>query len=451
LKSLIQRTAKHLTSEHLHRRARVVVVYLTGQGLVQIVTMLIGLLMLRWLAIAEYAQFSLAFSFQTTFSMLTDLGITATITALVGTRINDASVVGDYVRSGRHVRNMMLLVLSPVALISYIYIAHLHQWSFLASALLFLSIVVSVYASGMISCFTPPLLIHRQLSSYYRISLTSVLLRGAASAAMHFLHLLNAWVAAWINTAAILINGLMTKRKALAYVALPAITKPEITRQMFHYALPALPSAIFYALQGQISIFLISIFGNTRNIAEVGALGRLGQLFLLLAGFNQMVIEPFMARQPKHRVARNFLLILSVAVAICTVICLLGFMESRWILLLLGPNYSKLQHETGWLLLSSCLSYLIGVVWYMSTARRWIFWSTSWVTIGLIVVTQAAFLTLFRVDTTMHAIWFMTASTAAQLLAVLFNSVYGYIRGPRIKIGDDHEPHLEQVIEQQEL
>lgn len=447
MKTLIQRAGKKLTSEHLHRRARVVVVYLTGQGLVQIVTMLIGLLMLRWLAVAEYAQFSLAFSFQTSFTMLTDLGITATITALVGTRINDATVVGDYVRSGRHVRNLMLLVLSPVALIFYIYIAHLHQWSFLASSLLFLSIVVSVYASGMISCFTPPLLIHRQLSSYYRISLTSVLLRGAASAAMHFLHLLNAWIAAWINAGAILLNGFMSKRKALAYVTLPAKTKPEITRQMFHYALPNIPSIIFFSFQGQISIFLISIFGNTRNIAEVGALGRLGQLFLLLSGFNQMVIEPFMARQPKQRVARYFLLILSVALVICTVICLMGFMESRWILLLLGSNYANLQHETGWLLLSSCFSYLIGVVWYMTTARRWIYWSTSWLAIGLIVVTQAVFLSQVRIDTTLHAIWFMTASTAAHLLAVLINSVYGFIRGPRIKIDRDHEANLEPISE----
>jgi O-antigen/teichoic acid export membrane protein len=451
LKTLIQRAGKHLTSEHLHRRARVVAVYLTGQGLVQIITLLIGLLMLRWLAVTEYAQFSLAFSFQTTFSMLTDMGITATITALVGTRINDARVVGEYVRSGRHVRNLMLLVLSPLALVFYIYIAHLHQWGIFSSALLFLSIVVSVYASGMISCFTPPLLIHRQLSSYYRFSLFSVLLRGAASAAMHFLHLLNAWIAAWINTAALFLYGLLCKRKALNYAELPATTKREITRQMFQYSLPAIPSAIFFALQGQISIFLISIFGNTRNIAEMGALGRLGQLFLLLSGFNQMVIEPFMARQPKQRVARYFLLILLVAVGISTVICLLGFMEPQWILWLLGPNYSQLQHETGWLLLSSCFSYITGVVWYMTTARRWIYWSTSWLTIALIIGAQAVFLSQVRIDTTLHAIWFMTASTAAQLLAVLFNSVYGFIRGPRIKIDGDHEPHLEPVTEPQEL
>lgn len=447
MKNFIERAGKHLASEHLRRRVRVVVVYLTGQGLVQIVTLLIGFLMLRWLTVSEYAQFSLAFSFQTTFSMLTDLGITATITALVGMRFKDPRVVGEYVRSGRHVRNMLLLVLLPFALAFFIYIARIHQWGILPSTLLFLSIVVSVYAAGMISCFSPPLFIHRQLGSYYRFSLVGVTLRGAASAVMYFAHLLNAWVAAWINTATILLQGVLSKRKALGFVELPASTKPEITRQMFNYALPNIPSVIFYSLQGQISIFLISIFGNTRNIAEVGALGRLGQLFLLLSGFNQTVIEPFMARQPKHRVARYYLLILSVAVAICSVICMAGFLKPQWILWVLGPNYAKLQQETGWLLLGSCFSYLVGVIWYMTTARRWIYWSTSWLTIGLIVSTQTVFLSLVRIDTTLHAIYFVTASTAAHLLSMLVNSVYGFIRGPRIKIDGDHEPHLEQVAE----
>lgn len=447
MKALIESVKNHLTSEHLRRRARVVAIYLTGQGLVQIITMIIGLLMLRWLTITEYAQFSVAFSFQTTFSLLTDLGITATITALVGTRINNAKVVGDYVRSGRHVRNLMLAVLLPFAMAFYIFIAQLHRWPFWTSVLLFLSIVVSVYAAGMVSCFSPPLLINRKLSSYYRFSLSGALLRGAAGASLYFLHLLNAWVASWINAAGVFLQGLLSRRKALAFAELPAVTKPEITRQMFSYAMPNIPSVIFYSLQGQISIFLISIFGNTRNIAEVGALGRLSQLFLLLSTFNVTVIEPYMARQPKHRVLRNYLLILSVASAICTVICLVGFLDPQWILWLLGPNYAKLQRETGWLLLSSCFSYLTGVVWYMTTARRWIYWSTSWVTILMIVATQTVFLSLFKIETTLHVIFFMTASTGAHLISILINSIVGFIRGPRIHFDDDHDLHFEQTAE----
>ncbi len=447
MKTLIQFVGEHLASVHLRRRARVVAVYLAGQGIVQLITLVIGLFMMRWLVVAEYAQFSLAFSFQTTFTMLTDLGITATITALVGRRIHNAAVVGEYVRSGRHVRNLMLLLLSPFALLFYAYIARLHHWAAGTSALLFGAIVFSVYASGVVSCFSPALLINRQLSSYYRYNLAGVLARGLGTTCMYFLHWLNAWAAAWINAAGIFLQGLLSRRKAAQFAILPLKTNPAITRQMFNYAMPNIPSMIFYSLQGQVSIYLISIYGSTRNIAEVGALGRLGQVFLLLSTFNPTVIEPFMARQARHRVLRYYLLILSVAIAICAIISLAGFLEPQWILWLIGPNYAKLRHEVGWLMLSSCFSYLIGVVWYMSTARRWVYWSTSWLTIAMIVAAQAIFLSLVRIDSTLHAIYFMASSTAAHLLAMLINSIYGFFRGPRIKIDDDFELHPEQPVE----
>jgi hypothetical protein len=48
---------------------------------------------------------------------------------------------------------------------------------------------------------------------------------------------------------------------------------------MLHYLSPIIPGIIFTAVQGQISVLLITLFGQTKSIAEVAALGRLGQLF----------------------------------------------------------------------------------------------------------------------------------------------------------------------------
>ena len=187
---------------------------------------------------------------------------------------------------------------------------------------------------------------------------------------------------------------------------MPVKAESKITKEMVRYVMPNLPSMVFFALQGQISLFLISFFGQTQSIAEVGALGRLGQLFLLMSGFNQAVIEPFMAKLPKERVLRSYLMILGIASAICCLLVVAGFMEPRILLLLLGSKYANLQKQTGWLIVSSCLAYLVGVTWIMGAARRWIYWTTSGVTIGMILVTQIVFLYLVRVDSTMHVVWF---------------------------------------------
>ena len=442
-----------LRSQTSQRRFHTLIVYFTGQGLAQLFSLSIGLLLLRWLDIDNYAQFSVAFAFQTTLSLLTDLGFSGTIVALVGPRGNDPDVIGGYIRSGWHLRNVMLLCMTPIAAIVYAGIARQHHWDFRSSVLLFLSIVASIYFSSMVSYFGAPLLIRGHLSHFYRHQLAGAIFRLGACAILYIAGGLCAWTTSWINALGFLLIGWLNMRESRPFARLPEHSIPDVTRQMVRYVLPNMPSLIFFALQGQISLFLISFFGHTQSIAEVGALGRLGQIFLLLGGFNGAVIEPFMARLPKERVLRNFLLIMAVAACVSGILCSIGFFEPNLLLLLLGPRYDGLQRETGWLVLASCMGYLMSVAWIMSSARRWIYWTTSFVTITLVFTTQIIFVAFFRVNSTMQVIYFAVATSAAYLVAVLFNSVFGFIRGPKIVIPDldetaqivERSVHLEEI------
>jgi O-antigen/teichoic acid export membrane protein len=407
---------------------------MTGQGLVQLLSLSIGLLLLRWLSVDNYAQFSVAFGFQTTLSLLTDLGFSGTIIALVGPRGNNPKVVGSYIRSGRHLRSVMLVCLTPVAAVVYVGIAREHHWGILTSSLLFLSIIASIYFTGMVSYHGAPLLIRGRLSHYYRHQMAGASFRLVASGLLYVTGGLYAWTTSWVNALGFLLIGWLNARESHPFAELPAQPIPEVTRQMVRYVTPNLPSMIFFALQGQFSLFLISFFGQTRSIAEVGALGRLGQIFILISGFNGAVIEPFIARLPKERVLRSYLTVLAAASAIAGVVVCFGFLEPRPFLLLLGAKYASLRKEIGWLVLGSSCSYLVSVVLTMNVARRWVYWTTSWVTIGLIIATQIVFLCLFKMDSTIHVIYFGAANSIAYLVACLFNSVYGYIRGPRIQI-----------------
>ena len=371
---LARRLSSSLRSDQTQRRLRVLLVYLTGQGLVQIISLSLGLLLLRWLNVDYYAQFSVAFGFQTTLGMLTDLGFAGTIIALVGSRGNDPNIVGAYIRSGRHLRNVMLACLTPVAAVVFVFIARQHHWPLLSSALLFISIVASIYFSGMVSYYGAPMLIRSRLSHYYRHQLAGAAFRIGVCAILYFSHTLNAWTTSWTNAAGFLLIGLLNARESRPFATLPEHHVPDITRQMVRYVMPNLPNIIFYALQGQISLFLISFFGQTRSIAEVGALGRLGQIFILLSGFNGAVIEPYIARLRDDRVLKSFFIVFTGAASICTVICLIGFLEPRFLLLLLGAKYAALQRETGWLVLSSCIGYLATVAWTVCGARRWPCW-----------------------------------------------------------------------------
>src|SRR5580698_3343929 len=72
------------------------VTFLFGQAALQGINVLVGLYLVRALSVEHYAQFGLAFGFQTTVCMLMDLGFTSTIIPMVGERTNDRALVGSY-------------------------------------------------------------------------------------------------------------------------------------------------------------------------------------------------------------------------------------------------------------------------------------------------------------------------------------------------------------------
>jgi hypothetical protein len=72
----------------------------------------------------------------------------------------------------------------------------------------------------------------------------------------------------------------------------------------------------------------------------------------------------------------------------------------------------------------------------MTATRRWIYWTTTWVSGGLILAPQILFLSQFRVDSALKAVLFGLATNSAYLLAVFLNNVFGFIRGPKITIHD---------------
>jgi len=56
------------------------------------------------------------------------------------------------------------------------------------------------------------------------------------------------------------------------------------------------PHSIYYCLQGQITVWLISIFGNADSVADVGALSRLAVVFSVLGALSSEIVFPAFAR-----------------------------------------------------------------------------------------------------------------------------------------------------------
>ncbi|MFN3683192.1 MAG: hypothetical protein ACK41F_04570 [Fimbriimonadaceae bacterium] len=153
--------------ERLRRWSRLLATFLTGQTLVQGLNVLTGFLLLRWMSVEAYAQYTVANSFQGTIGILTDLGVSGSIVALVGQRIHDKRVVGEYVRAARAFRGRMFLVMALVASVAFPLVTKNQPWAWHVKLLLLGGVLTQIFFSAW-GMYNAPLLMHRRLADSYR-------------------------------------------------------------------------------------------------------------------------------------------------------------------------------------------------------------------------------------------------------------------------------------------
>lgn len=404
--------------------------FLAGQGSVQSINLITGFLVLRWMSVESYAQFSVAFGFQTMLTWLVDLGAAGSIVALVGNRIDDKEVIGKYIRSAKHFRRRLLIIVIPIAALVFWVITSKHQWSGTLRVLLFLSVVGTLLAQGWTLFYSTPLLINQNIGSYYKPQVISSLWRLVVCIVLKVGAGLFAWTVAWVGVGAVFVQGLIYRKQAKTLAVEPVRSDPALNKEMLRYLAPAMPWVIFTAFQGQISLLVITWFGQTRNVAEIAALGRVGQLFLLLGMANAVVIAPFIARLQPEQLLRRYLQIAGCALLIASILCVAAFLFPQPLLWLLGPKYENLTREIGWAVAGSCVGYVGSVLLVMHNARKWIYWWWSTTHIAVLLIAQIVCLLTLNLATTRNVLYFSLIINLTALLVLIMVGLFGFSYGP---------------------
>jgi O-antigen/teichoic acid export membrane protein len=405
-----------------------------GQVAAQSLSLIGGFLIVRWLRVGDYGQYGLVYSFQSMLNILVDLGFSTTIVALVGTRWNQPSVIGNFIRAGRSLRVSLLLVVFPVAALVFLGFTRNLKWGLFTQFSFLASILLALHFSGVVAYYGAPLLLVRRLRTYYGLQVAAAVIRILGCLVLFRADRLNASSAIWINVLSIIFLASGYRLASKRLIVEPEKPDPEAKQQIFKTIVPHLPFLIFFAFQGQISVFLVAAFGHGTAIAQVSALGRLGQMFVFLSASNAVLIEPWLARSPRERLVARFCVTVSLATLLVVSVLVVSLFAPQAFLALLGTNYSNLRTELRWQLLASGVSYLNGVVWTASTSRRFIYWVTSWSNISAITATQVLFIAFIGVSNTVQAIQLALVAASASLVVYIVNFFYGLIKGPRLQI-----------------
>jgi O-antigen/teichoic acid export membrane protein len=400
--------------------------FFLGQGAVQLMSLLTGFLVIRWLSVDAYAQYSVAFSFQSSVGTLVDLGFSGAIIALVGPRVEEPKVVGRYIRSVLHYRTLLFLVATPIAAAVFIWMTGRQGWSWPARAALFSSVMFSLFFQGWTSCYSAPLAMRHRFGPFYRAQFSSGALRLGAFSLLHLVSALSAAAAAWVNSLGLAVQGALYRRHCRELVDEPPQADPAANLEMRRYVAPLVPTTVFYAFESQITIFLITWFGRSQNIAEVAALGRLTQALVILMAFNGIIVNPLIARLPRRQLAAWYWLMVVGGVAVAAALWAVSIFLPGPLLWIVGKNYAHLHAEVPWAVAGWGVYYLVTLLWTMHSARKWVYWWHSGLQCAVLLAAQIGGVWLFDMSTTMGVLKFSLMAAAANLAVQAAAGVYGF-------------------------
>jgi O-antigen/teichoic acid export membrane protein len=242
---------------------------------------------------------------------------------------------------------------------------------------------------------------------------------------------LNEYVAILLNVAGIIYVGASYYLRSRHLLGLKGNSSRNKRKEIVHLAAPNAASTIYYALQAQISLFLITIFGHTAAVASVGALTRLSQIFTIFSQMNPVLVDPYFARLPRSRLKANYLGALAAVGSVCLCLIAVAWKFPEVFLWVLGPRYSSLRYEVFLVIVSSSLSYLNGVMWVIHSARRFVYWWNNLLTISTTIAVQAVYLWKNDLSSVRSVLLFNMSSAAAFTVICIFCGIYGFMHGPR--------------------
>jgi O-antigen/teichoic acid export membrane protein len=400
--------------QQLFRWGGVLSAFVGIQLVVQCFAFLGGILVVRTLTKQDYAIYTVAGSALGLLNNLSDLGFGSALLALGGRVWRDNIRMGQLAYAAQKARWRLFLLASIVVTVFFFSLALKAGASTAYALVIWAVLLLSAIFQLNYTIWSVVPRLHAEIARLQRLDLATALLR-LTSLAGAALTLINSAIVLAINTAGFALQAFYARRWANCLITPNARETREDRRKILNLVKSQIPNAIFYCVYGQATVLVISIFGRTKEIAEVGALTRLGALFSILGSVMSTVVLPHFARaQTRRELAKKYFHVVcmySIGSGTFLGLALLYPAKLVWVL---GGQYSSLDQLVGWIVLSSLIHNFVGLIWSMNAAKGWV--TGAWLTIPLIVLCQILVGACLDLSTAKGAVLFGAFPVLAALL-----------------------------------
>ena len=411
------------------QRARIVGNFAFVQAVVQVIGFLSGILLIRHLDQREYAYFTIANTMQGTLNILADIGISIGLVSIGGRVWQDRSRFGQLVNTALGLRRKLgavaVVIVTPI-----LYFMLVKNGASVGYTAILIAVILAGLALQLsIGVLSVVPRLRSDIDRIQTIDMTGAVARFLLLLALMYLFLDSA-VALAVGSAALLLQYWMLRRYVAGVIDLKAPENSEDREAMRGFIRSQAANAVFFCLQGQITIFLISIFSrDVSSIAEVGALGRLAMIFAVLSNLLANVFAPAFARcQSRRRLGWQYAAIVGGVSCFSVVIIAAAAFFPREFLFVLGSKYARLEHELLLMVTGAVLTVMAGTLWSLNAAKAWI--AGSWINIPLTLATQLALVPYTDFSSVTGVLTFNLVSAVPSLLLNLFLSYRGFRSWP---------------------
>jgi len=391
----------------LLRRGRFIASGVMRQVIIQGLSGAAALLLVRALSKDGYAQYTIGAAAVGFSQTLSDLGLTSSLIGLGGPRCDDLGYLAAL--RGQIGRIRAWLMAAALALVStyVIWIGARHGWGKQTSFALALAVCWVCYLQSRVA-IDGALTRVLGLSEQWQISelfgaiakvLCSAILWvvGSATGAFGLVVLGSGYVAQW---------GSLRRRRELRLSESPVSAEGEVKDAVWRYVRPLLFPAVFYSVYGQLSVFILAWLGISGDIADLGALGRVGQILTVPGALVSTYWIPRIAREKSlHRARRLSILCGVVLLGLTGAFVASGYLLPGMWVTLLGTKYSEVGTFLWMAIAISSMTLLDSTLYNMTISRGYT--SDQWLTVpahvagliaGVLVVRPHNLQTLLRFD-----------------------------------------------------
>jgi O-antigen/teichoic acid export membrane protein len=424
-----KKNQNNLLFNNLYSWSKLIAITGSAQLIIQVIGFISGIIVIRMLPTHEYAIYTLGNTLLGTMVILANGGISTGVMAQGSKVWQDKAKLGEVMVTGLALRKKFATVTLIVGTPILMYLLLKNEASWLMTTMVVLTLIPAFITSLSASLLGIVPTLHQDIVPFQKNQLAVNFGRLLLLCLVIFIFPF-AFVAILASSIPQIWGNLNLRRIAKKHVDLQQSPSPMVSKNILSTVKRIYPQAVYSSFSGQITIWILSIFGTTTAIAQIGALGRIAMILTLITAMFNTLIAPRFARliEDFKLLLKHYLqILLLVSILFIFIIAFVCFFPSQ-ILLILGSKYANLQHEIILVIIGSCLASFCGIIYSLYSQRGWIINPVLSISLNISALVFAIFLVDVK---TLEGVLILNIIVESILLIV--NSFYGFFKIFKLK------------------